>query len=67
MATYQMLADYNKSKGSDFENIPVVSGVVGENGADKQVQSYYEWFNKFEKIVVIRDMDEAGEKKLYTK
>lgn len=65
MATYQMLADYNKSKGSDFENIPVVSGVVGENGADKQVQSYYEWFNKFEKIVVIRDMDEAGEKALH--
>lgn len=65
MATYQMLADYNKSKGSDFENIPVVSGVVGENGADKQVQNNYEWFNKFEKIVVIRDMDEAGEKALH--
>ena len=46
-----MLADYNKVKGSDFENIPVVSGVVGENGADKQVQNNYEWFNKFEKIV----------------
>ena len=60
MSAYQMLEDYRKSRGSEFDPIPVVSSVVGESASDKQVQQYYEYFNKFEKVVVCFDMDQPG-------
>ena len=41
----------------------IVSSTVGENGF-RQYQAQYEFLNKFEKIVVIPDKDDAGQKAL---
>lgn len=60
LSAFQMLEDYRKSKGSDFDAIPVVSSVIGETGSDKQIAKHYEWLNRFEKIIVCYDQDEAG-------
>lgn len=60
LSAYQMLEDYRKSRGSDFDPIPVVSSVIGETGSYKQIQKYYEWFNRFEKIIVCYDNDKVG-------
>jgi hypothetical protein len=58
-SAYQMLAEYQASRG--YEPIPVVSPTVGETGCVKQVQAQYEWFNKFDKIIIGMDNDAAGE------
>jgi hypothetical protein len=57
--TYQMLKDYQESKGYDAP--AVVCSTLGESGAWKQVQARYDFFNQFEKIIVCMDADEAGE------
>lgn len=59
-AAYQMLADYNKSKGWDFRTA-VVSSTIGEKGTAKQAKANYNFFNKFEQIIIGLDADEAGE------
>lgn len=60
--TYQMLKDDLERRGkSDFEPPAVVCSTLGESGAHKQVQSRYEFFNQFEKIVICMDADKAGE------
>lgn len=57
LSAYQML----KYLGT---NCPaIVSSTVGENGF-RQYQAQYEFLNKFEKIVVIPDKDDAGQKAL---
>jgi hypothetical protein len=58
LSAYQMLADYQESKG--YDPIPVVSPSVGETGCAKQVQAQYEFFNTFDKIIVGFDNDDAG-------
>lgn len=58
LAAYSMLKDYYDSKGED--TIPVVSGTTGEKSSYKQIQKHYEWFNRFERIHVCYDMDDAG-------
>lgn len=61
LSVYQMLTDYQKSKGNDaYEPIPVVSCTVGEQSTAKQIQSQYDWFNKFDKIILCLDNDDAG-------
>lgn len=60
LSAFQMLEDYRKSRNSDFEPIPVVSSVIGESGSHKQIQLHYEWFNRFEKILICYDSDDAG-------
>src|SRR5690606_24769497 len=40
--------------------VAVVSPTIGEGGAYKQVQSQYEFFNQFKKIIVCMDNDKAG-------
>jgi len=60
LSCYQMLADYQKTKG--YEPIPVVSSTIGEAGTAKQIQSQYEWFSRFTKIIICADQDEAGKK-----
>lgn len=59
LAAYQMLTDYVKSKGNDYE-IPVVSPTVGESGSAKQLAAQYAWFDQYEKIVLAFDNDKAG-------
>lgn len=60
LSAFQMLKEYNDSRGSEYEPIPVVSSTVGETAGFKQVQNHYEWFSRFEKIIVIPDQDSAG-------
>ena len=60
LSAYQMLADYNKSRNSDFETA-VVSPTVGAN-SKKQIAAQYKFFDTFEQIIVAFDSDEAGQK-----
>jgi len=57
-----MLKEYNDSRGSDYEPTPVVSSTIGETGSHKQIQNQYEWFNRFERVIICYDMDDAGKK-----
>lgn len=60
LSAYQMIADYNKSRNSDFETA-VVSPTVGAN-SKKQIAAQYKFFDSFEQIIVAFDADEAGQK-----
>lgn len=61
LSAYQMLWDYNESKGwGEHTKVAVVSPTVGETGCVKQIAAQYEFFNKFEKIIIGMDNDEAG-------
>lgn len=60
LSAYQMLADYNKSRGSDFE-IAVVSPTIGAN-AQKQIAANYKFFDTFDNIILAMDSDDAGKK-----
>lgn len=63
LSAYQMIRDYQVSRNTDdFRAIPVVSSTIGESGSDKQIQRYFEWFNRFDKIILCYDNDEAGKK-----
>lgn len=64
LSASQILFDYQESRkkpGEDaYERIPVVSSTIGEGGAYKQVMAQYEWFNRFEKVIICMDNDDAG-------
>ena len=60
LAAYQMLRQYYKQKGWDFES-PVVSPTIGESGCAKQLAANYEFFNSFDKIILGFDNDKAGQ------
>lgn len=62
LSAFQILENYRKRKGGDFEPTPVISSIIGENGTATQAKKHYEWLNRFEKIVVCLDQDEAGRK-----
>lgn len=64
LSGFQMLEDYRKSRNSDFDPIPVVSPINGEGGAFKQLQNQYQYLDRFEKIILCFDNDEAGGKAL---
>ena len=69
LSTFQMLENYRKGRGSDFDPTPVVSSAIGESGSYKQIQLQYAWLNQFDKIVVCYDNDVAGKeavKKLFS-
>ena len=63
LSAYQMLRDYQLTRpgGEDFQPVAVVAPSTGEN-CYKQVQAQYEFFNKFDKIIIGLDNDEAGRK-----
>jgi hypothetical protein len=58
LSAYQMLLDYNKSKGSDFETA-VVSPTTGAQ-SKKQVANQYKFFDSFDQIILAFDNDKAG-------
>lgn len=62
LSAFQMLYDDVKARGKDYGPVPVVSSILGENGTYKQLKSQYEWLNRFERIVLCLDNDEAGKK-----
>lgn len=59
LTTYQMLAEYNKNRGSDYE-IAVVSPTTGAN-SQKQIAAQYKFCDSFEQIVICYDQDKAGQ------
>lgn len=66
LSAFQMLADQNArsnaKNGTSYDPTPVVSPTIGETGCEKQIVMQYEWFNRFERIIVCMDNDEAGRK-----
>lgn len=60
MSAFQMLENYRKNKGSDYDATPCVSSAIGESGSFKQVQLQYNWLNQFQRVVVCYDNDAAG-------
>lgn len=60
LSAFQMLENYRKSKGSDFDATPVVSSGIGETASFKQIQLQYNWLNQAQRVVVCYDNDEAG-------
>lgn len=60
LSAYQMLSEYNKNRGSDFETA-VVSATIGAN-AKKQIAAQYKFFDSFENIILCMDNDSAGAK-----
>ena len=58
LSAYQMLKDYQVGKG--YEHMAVVSSTIGESGAYKQVLNQYAWLNRFERVIICMDNDEAG-------
>lgn len=59
LSAYEMLKDYNKSKGWDFETA-VVSPTTGAQ-SKKQIAAQYKFFDSFENIIISYDNDEAGQ------
>lgn len=66
MAAFQMLENYRKKKYPEYEPTPVVSSLIGENSSKSQIQKHYNWFSRFDKIVVCYDMDEPGREAIKT-
>ncbi len=58
LSAFQMLEAQRKS---DFASIPVVSGTVGAGGSVTQLKNNYTFLDRFEKIILIPDQDEAGQ------
>jgi hypothetical protein len=60
-STYMMLKDDMERRGKgDFEVPAVVCSTLGETSAFKQIQQHYEWFDRFQKIIICMDNDTAG-------
>ncbi len=61
LAAYQILREYQLSRGKDQYDPPVVvSPTVGETSAKKQIANHYSFFDQFEKIIIAFDNDKAG-------
>lgn len=59
LSCYQMLSDYQKGRG--YEPVPVVSSTIGESGGYKQIQAQYQFFSRFDKIIICADQDKTGQ------
>ena len=59
LSAYQMIKNYNVSKGWDYETA-VVSPTVGARSA-KQIGAQYKFFDQFDKIIISYDNDTAGQ------
>ncbi len=58
LSAYEMLKDYNKSKGWDFETA-VVSPTTGAM-SKKQLAAQYKFLDSFENVILSYDADSAG-------
>lgn len=57
MSLFQTLKQYNPKYTT-----PVVSPTVGEGHLAKQIRANYNWLASFEKVIIMMDNDEAGQK-----
>lgn len=61
IAAQDMLREYQHKKNqSDYARYAVVSPTTGEGSAASQCRHQYEWFDKFDIIIVGLDNDDAG-------
>lgn len=61
IAAADMLYNYQvQKKQTDYDRYAVVSPTTGEGSAFKQCRAHYEWFDKFDVIIVGLDNDTAG-------
>ena len=61
VAAQDMLYEYQSMKNQDdYNRYAVVSPTTGESSAAKQCRNHYEWFDKFDVIVVGLDADSVG-------
>lgn len=61
LSTYQMLRDDQVRRGKEmYEPVAVVTPICGEGSAFRQCQLQYAFLNKFQRIIVCLDNDEAG-------
>ncbi len=61
VAGQQMLREYQSMKNQDdYDRYCVVSPTTGESSAASQCRNQYEWFNKFDIIIIGLDSDEVG-------
>ena len=61
VAAFQMLREYQKSRGQDeFDPIPVVSPTSGEGSCAKQCAAQRDWLDGFDNIILALDNDKAG-------
>lgn len=58
LASYAMLLSMKRDER--YDPVAVVSSTIGESGAWKQIQTQYEFFNQFKKIILCFDDDAAG-------
>lgn len=58
LAAYQMLYDYGKRRGSEYE-IAAVSPTTGAN-SKKQIAAQYKFLDMFDQIILSYDNDKAG-------
>lgn len=61
MSLRDALMNYANSKGTSWEETPVVSMTNGESSSGKQLRAHYTWFDRFDKIIYFADQDEAGQ------
>lgn len=59
LSAYQMMKEYNDSRGSEFE-IACVSATTGAQSA-KQIANNYKFFDSFDNIIINFDMDKPGQ------
>ena len=59
-SAYQMLKEYQDTRGGDFEPPVVVGVTVGAQSAHKQIAANYAFFEQFTKVLYMPDMDEPG-------
>lgn len=62
LSAYQMLRDSQIARGkSNYEPITVISSVIGESATASQAKLQYQFLNRFKRIILCLDNDEAGE------
>lgn len=61
IAAQDMLREYQEMKNADdYNRYAVVSPTTGESSAVKQCRNQYEWFDRFDVIVIGLDSDDVG-------
>lgn len=60
LSAYQMMHDYNHSRGQTQFETAVVSATIGAKGV-KQYATNYEFINRFDIVVLAMDNDKAGQ------
>ena len=61
MSLRDALLNYSVSRGTTWEETPVVSMTNGEKSSSKQLREHYTWFDRFDKIIYFADQDDAGQ------